>query len=95
MCAQALHDSDQGNQGKKQDRRGLISSEFLHILTVLSVVPAYLIGGALIGYLLDRLFGTFPFIMAAGLLAALVFAVRDLLRLRDEFQGGHDDDATP
>ena len=89
MSAQALHDEKPSGEKKP---RGLLPPDFLHILVVLSVVPAYLIGGALVGYLADRLLNTFPFLIAAGLLVALVFAVRDLLRLRNEFAGGHEDD---
>jgi F0F1-type ATP synthase assembly protein I len=88
MSAQALHD---GQPVADKKRRAPIPPDFMRALVVLSVVPAYLIGGALVGYLADRLLNTFPFLTAAGLLVALVFAVRDLLKLRDEFNTEHEE----
>ena len=91
MCAQSLHDREpRGSEPK--DRQNLIPPDFLRILALVSVIPSYLIGGGLIGFLLDRLSGTFPFMTTAGLLVALVFAVRDTLRLRSEFRGGRNDE---
>jgi F0F1-type ATP synthase assembly protein I len=87
MSAQALHD---GHEGAKKKRPNLLPPDFLRALVVLSVVPAYLIGGALVGYIADRMLNTFPFLMAVGLLVALAFAVRDLLKLRDEFHTEHE-----
>ena len=91
MSGQTVHETPQGSGPK---RRESFSPEFLRITTIVSVIPAYLAGGALIGYVCDRLFGTFPFLIAAGLLGGLILGVRDLLRLRDEFKvkGGHGDD---
>jgi hypothetical protein len=94
MCAQSLHDREPPGSVPK-GRRNLISPDFLRILALVSVIPSYLIGGGLIGFLLDRLSGTFhtfPFMTTAGLLVALVFAVRDTLRLRSEFRGGRSDE---
>jgi F0F1-type ATP synthase assembly protein I len=91
MSGQALHESQP--DGKK-GRRSLFPPDFMRILTVLSVVPAYAIGGALLGYVADRAFGTSPFLIAAGLLIALALAVRDLLRLRNEFHRGGEDEVS-
>jgi hypothetical protein len=63
----------------------LIPREFVRALAVWSLIPSYMLAGGLLGYLADRLVGVFPYITGAGLLAALVMAVRDMLRLRDEF----------
>ena len=61
----------------------LIPREFLRVIAIWSLVPAYLAAGAFIGWLLDTWLHTFPFAIGIGLLAALVMAVRDMLRLRD------------
>ncbi|NTU71874.1 MAG: hypothetical protein HGB10_08675 [Coriobacteriia bacterium] len=63
----------------------LIPREFLRVIAVWSLVPAYLAAGAFFGWLADKAFGTFPFGIGIGLLIALVAAVRDMLRLRDGF----------
>jgi len=62
----------------------MISSEFLKLVGIWSLIPSYTIAGGLIGYGLDRWLGTFPLITAAGILVAFGFAIRDMLRLRDE-----------
>lgn len=67
-------------QGRTPD---LIPREFLRVLAVWSVVPAYLIAGAFLGWLADRWLGTWPFGMAIGLIFALALAVRDIIRLRE------------
>lgn len=66
-------------------RRGLIPQEFLKVIAVWSLVPSYLVAGGLIGYVADRWAGWFPYLTGLGLIVALAFAVRDMLRLRDEF----------
>lgn len=75
---------DQGTSsvptGKQPD---LIPREYLRVIAVWSIVPAYLLAGAFLGWLADRFFGTFPFGIGVGLLVALIMAVRDMLRLRD------------
>ncbi len=63
----------------------LIPRQFLKIIAIWSLVPSYLIGGGVIGYGLDAALHTFPYLTSVGLLLALVLAVRDMLRLRDEF----------
>jgi hypothetical protein len=65
-------------------RLELIPREFLRVIAVWSLVPSYLVAGGIIGYLVDRGFGWFPYVTGVGLVVALVFAVRDMLRLRDE-----------
>jgi len=62
----------------------LIPREYLRIIAVWSLVPSYGVAGGFLGYLVDRWLGTFPYVTALGLLLALVVAVRDILRLRDE-----------
>lgn len=72
----------------------LIPPEFLHVIAIWSIVPAYLIMGAFFGWLLDRWLGTAPYLMGLALLAALALAVRDMYRLRNEFQSEADRDAS-
>ena len=68
-----------------QNLHDAVPSEFLRIMTVWSVIPMYLISGGLLGWGADYLLHTWPFGVAIGLLAGLVFAVRDSMRLRKEF----------
>ncbi len=56
----------------------------LKALAVWSLLPTYLLAGGLIGYGLDRWLQTFPFVTGAGILVGFGFAIRDMLRLRDE-----------
>ncbi|MCE5190169.1 MAG: AtpZ/AtpI family protein [Actinomycetia bacterium] len=65
----------------RRRRPELIPREFLRVIAVWSLIPSYLLAGGLIGYALDRWLKVFPYITAVGLLIALVFAVRDMLRL--------------
>jgi hypothetical protein len=64
-------------------RADLIPAEFLRVIAVWSLIPAYLLAGAFLGYLVDRWIRTWPFGVGIGLIIALGFAVRDMLRLRD------------
>ena len=66
-----------------RDHPGLIPPEFLRVIAVWSLIPAYLLAGAFLGYLVDRWLSTWPFGVGVGLIVALGFAVRDMLRLRD------------
>jgi F0F1-type ATP synthase assembly protein I len=61
----------------------LIPREFLRVIAIWSLVPAYLLAGAFLGWLFDRWLGTWPLGIAIALFIALGFAVRDMLRLRD------------
>jgi hypothetical protein len=63
----------------------LIPREFLRVIAVWSLIPSYLLAGAFLGYLADRFVGWYPYLTGAGLLLALVLAVRDMMRLRDAF----------
>jgi F0F1-type ATP synthase assembly protein I len=63
------------------------STGFLKTLSVWSLIPTYSLAGGLIGYGLDRWLDTFPFIMGAGILVGFGFAIRDMLKLRDEVFG--------
>jgi len=63
----------------------LIPREFLKVIAVWSLIPAYLAAGALLGWLVDTGIHSFPYGIGVGLLLALVLAVRDMLRLRDDF----------
>lgn len=56
----------------------------LKTIAVWSLIPSYSIAGALIGYGLDRWLHTFPLVTGAGLIVAFAFAIRDMLRLKDE-----------
>jgi F0F1-type ATP synthase assembly protein I len=57
----------------------------MRVIAIWSLIPSYLVGGGVIGYGLDMAFHTFPYLTSAGLLLALMLAVRDMMRLRDEF----------
>jgi hypothetical protein len=59
----------------------------LKSLSVWSLIPTYSLAGGLIGYALDRWLDTFPVLTGAGILVAFGFAIRDMLRLRDEVFG--------
>jgi len=72
-----------GGQGPHQ-HVDMIPREFLRIIAIWSLVPSYLLAGGLLGYLVDRLAGLFPYITGVGLLVALAMAVRDMQRLHDE-----------
>jgi len=65
----------------------LIPREFLRVIAIWSLVPAYVLAGAFLGWLvglwLDRWFYATPYAIAVGLILALGMAVRDMLRLRD------------
>lgn len=65
----------------------MISSEFLKLVGIWSLIPSYTLAGGLIGYGLDRWLGTFPLVTGAGIVVAFGFAIRDMLRLRDEIFG--------
>ena len=65
----------------------MISSEFLKLIGIWSLIPSYTLAGGFIGYGLDRWLGTFPLATAVGIVVAFGFAIRDMLRLRDEIFG--------
>jgi len=62
----------------------LIPREFLRIIAVWSLIPAYLGAGGFIGWVVDRWLNSWPFGFGIGLLIALGLAIRDMLRLKDE-----------
>jgi|BarGraNGADG00312_2_1021985.scaffolds.fasta_scaffold162354_1 hypothetical protein len=70
---------------RHDERPTLIPREFLRIIAVWSLIPSYLIAGGLIGYAVDRWLNLFPYLTGAGLLLAVGAAVRDMLRLRKEW----------
>lgn len=84
-------DESQHADAGRHRNADLIPPEFLRVIAVWSLVPAYVLAGAFVGYLLDRWFGTFPYLLGLGLLVALVMSVRDMFRLRNEFQRPGDD----
>ncbi len=71
--------------GGNKPSTSLISPEFLRIITVWSVIPAYLLAGGALGWLADKWLGTSPYLLGLGLLLALVLAVRDVARIRREW----------
>jgi F0F1-type ATP synthase assembly protein I len=77
--------SDDVHGHDDKSSKSLISPEFLKIITVWSVIPAYLIAGAALGWLADKWLGTAPYLLGLGLLIALVLAVRDVARIRREW----------
>ena len=68
----------------RHDHVDLIPREFLRVIAIWSLIPSYSAAGGFLGYLADRFLGWFPYLTGAGLLIALVMAVRDVYRLRDE-----------
>jgi F0F1-type ATP synthase assembly protein I len=80
MSTEGIHGHDD-----KKSSQSLISPEFLRIIALWSVIPAYLIAGAALGYFLDQWLNTAPYIMGACLLLALILAVRDVARIRREW----------
>ena len=69
---------------KRDPRNDLIPREYLKIIAVWSLIPGYLVAGLFVGWLLDRWWGSYPWMMAICVLAALVMAVRDVYRLKDQ-----------
>jgi hypothetical protein len=63
----------------------LIPREFLRVIAVWSLIPAYTIAGAFLGWLADNALHSSPYGIGVGLILALLLAVRDMLRLRDGF----------
>jgi F0F1-type ATP synthase assembly protein I len=82
MCATDLDDQRaEIDDGKKPD---LVSRDFMRLITVWSIVPAWLIGGAFLGWLFTLwLPSTYPYAIGVGLVLGLVMSVRDVLRIRD------------
>lgn len=78
-------DTVHGHDDSKPSQQSLISPEFLKIIAVWSVIPAYLVAGGALGWLADKWLHTSPYLMGAGLLLALILAVRDVARLRREW----------
>ena len=62
----------------------LIPREFLRVIAVWSLIPAYLLAGAFLGWLADSWLHSSPYGVGVGLIIALAVAVKDMLRLRDE-----------
>jgi len=73
---------DEIDQRKNPD---LISRDFMRLVAVWSIVPAWLIGGAFLGWLADLWLHTFPYGIGIGLVVGLILSVRDVMRLRDSF----------
>ncbi|MDR3686140.1 MAG: hypothetical protein P4L93_04180 [Coriobacteriia bacterium] len=63
--------------------KDLIPREFLSVIAVWSLIPAYVLAGAFLGWLVDRWLNTWPYGIGIGLFIALGLAVRDMIRLRD------------
>ncbi len=82
MTTQSVPGHDDSTSKPSQS---LIAPEFLKVIAVWSVIPAYLLAGAALGWLADKWLGTAPYLMGLGLLIALVLAVRDVARLRHEW----------
>jgi F0F1-type ATP synthase assembly protein I len=61
----------------------LISRDFMRLVAIWSIVPAWLIGGAFLGWLVDLWLHTFPYGVGIGLIVGLALSVRDVMRLRD------------
>jgi F0F1-type ATP synthase assembly protein I len=88
MSASSLGGRDATGQRRNVD---LVPREYLRAIALWSLVPAYAVAGALLGFLADQWLDTFPFGMGVGLIVALILAVRDMIRLRDELGFGSKD----
>ncbi len=79
--------STEGAHGRddRKSSASLISPEFVRIITLWSVIPAYIIAGGALGWLADKWLGTSPYLLGLGLLIALILAVRDVARIRREW----------
>ena len=73
------HDRIQTDSDRKPD---LISRDFMRLVAIWSIVPAWLIGGAFLGWLADLWLHTFPYGTCIGLVVGLVLSVRDMMRLK-------------
>ena len=71
---------DEMDEDRKPD---LISRDFMRLIAIWSIVPAWLIAGAFLGWLVDLWLDTFPYGVGIGLIVGLVLSVRDVMRLRD------------
>ncbi len=56
----------------------------LRILAVWSLIPTYMLAAGAIGYALDRWLHTSPYVLLVCLLVGFSFAIRDMLKLREE-----------
>ncbi len=63
----------------------LISREFMRVIAIWSIVPAYMLAGMFLGWIADSVLHTSPYGIGVGLIIGLILAVRDMLRLRDTF----------
>lgn len=82
MNSDSLHGHDD-----KHSSKSLISPEFLRIMTLWSVIPAYMIAAAVLGYFVGYFLApaATPYIIGGFLLVALILAVRDVARIRREW----------
>jgi F0F1-type ATP synthase assembly protein I len=85
----AAHVADTKDVADSQEQRpdrspDIVPREFLRVLAVWSLIPAYAAAGAFLGWLMDAWLHTSPYGIGLGLVIALALAVRDMLRLRDE-----------
>jgi len=75
--------ADHGEDFRDVKRPDLISRDFMRLVAIWSIVPAWLIGGAFLGWLADQWLHTFPYGVGIGLMVGLALSVRDVMRLRD------------
>lgn len=73
--------------GPTQGGKEMIPREYLRLIALWSLIPSYIVAGGFIGWLVDAWLHTFPYLTGVCLIGALALAVRDMLRLRDEFFG--------
>jgi len=79
----ATHDAT----GPSRSNKELIPREYLRLIALWSLIPGYLLAGGFIGWIVDSWVNTFPYLTGVCLIVALAVAVRDMIRLRDEFFG--------
>lgn len=85
MATSEMHGKHGASAEAHHRQPDLIPREYLRVIATWSLVPAYLAAGGFLGWAADRALDTFPFGVGIGLLLALGLAVRDMLRLRDEW----------
>jgi F0F1-type ATP synthase assembly protein I len=62
----------------------LVPRDYLRIIALWSLIPAYALLGGFLGYLADSRLQTLPLFTAIGLLLSLALAVWEMYRLRDK-----------
>lgn len=81
MQLQKVRHAEQVRSGKKDQAPAKGMRQGNRVLTELIAGPA---GGALLGWFLDRLFGTAPWILLVAMFLGIVVAFRNIIRISNE-----------